>query len=466
MTIESEEEEVLIQEEAISPARHLEKKALKGTYYIIIFYAIANALRLVSSIVLTHLFTPDYFGVMQLMTVVLVGLTLFSHIGLGDSVIQSPRGDEPVFLNTVWTLQVMRGVGLWLMTLLLAWPVAIFYRESRIIWLLPVLGFGCVIAGFSSTSLLSLSRHMGIGKTSSQELLSQAVQFVVTIIWAKIQPSLWALVAGRIASEVFRTVFSYFIMPELRPRFTWDKECVRAILGFGKWIMLGSALAFLAQQSDRLILGKLIPIVALGVYGIAYGLSDLPRNIISMFTSRVGYPFIAKFAQRPREEYRAIVLKYRRPILAVGGLLLICMINLGDVFVLHVYKKPYHDASWMVCILAAGLWHTLLYSTSNQAILALGKAHYSASSNLVYCIGLFVLIPVGFHFYGIAGAVIAVAISDVPVYFVILHAAYREKVGMFFQDLWMTAGFATALGATLFLRVLLGFGLPFHGIHS
>jgi O-antigen/teichoic acid export membrane protein len=201
------------------------------------------------------------------------------------------------------------------------------------------------------------------------------------------------------------------------------------------------------------------------VYGLAYSLSDLPRSIISLFTSRIGYPFIAKFAQRPRADYRAVVLKHRLAVLACGGLMLIGVITLGDVFVVHVFDKRYHDAAWMVCVLALGLWHTLLYSTMSQAILALGQPRYSAISNAVYCAGLFVLIPGGFHFYGMAGAVVAVAISDVPVYFVLLYASYREKIGMFFQDLWMTLAFAAGLLGALTLRWSLGFGNPFCGVH-
>ena len=195
---------------------------------------------------------------------------------------------------------MLRGGGLWVMTILLAWPVARFYHEPRMIALFPVLGFGCVIAGVASPSLLNLARHLGVGKTSLLELLGQVVNFVVTLIWALIDPSLWALVGGRMASELVRTVISYFIIPELRPRFVLDKECVRSLLHFGKWILIGTALTFLATQSDRLILGKLISIEALGVYGIAFSLSDMPRQIIAMFCSRVGYPFIARFAQQPR----------------------------------------------------------------------------------------------------------------------------------------------------------------------
>ena len=377
----------------------LEKQAVKGTVYIVGYYGISVALRMVSSVVLTRLFSPEYFGLMTLLTTVLVGLNLFSHIGLGDSVIQSPRGDEPVFLNTAWTLQALRGTGLWVFTILLAWPVARFYREPRMIVLLPVLGFGCVIAGLASTSLLNLARHMGVGKALMLDLVGTVVQFVVTLIWAFFDPSLWALVGGRLTSEFTRTVISFWIIPDLRPRFVLDKECVHSLLHFGKWILVGTVLTFLATQSDRLILGKLISFEALGVYGVAFALSDMPRQIIALFCGRVGYPFIARFAQRPRHEYRSILVKYRLPVLAVGGLGLVLVVCTGDQLVLHLYDPRYRAAAWMVGVLALGLWHTMLYSTLSPAILALSKAHYNALANLVYCISLFTLIPLGFHFF-------------------------------------------------------------------
>jgi O-antigen/teichoic acid export membrane protein len=118
----------------------------------------------------------------------------------------------------------------------------------------------------------------------------------------------------------------------------------------------------------------------------------------------------------------------------------------------------------MVGVLAAGLWHTTLYSTLSPAILALSKAHYNAAANLVYCISLFTLIPLGFHYYGIVGAVLGVAIGDLPVYFVVLYAAYREKIGVFLQDVLMTVAFVFVLACALALRFALGFGQPFSGI--
>jgi hypothetical protein len=114
----------------------------------------------------------------------------------------------------------------------------------------------------------------------------------------------------------------------------------------------------------------------------------------------------------------------------------------------------------MIGILAAGLWHTTLYSTVSPAILALSKAHYNATANLIYCVSLFTLLPLGFHYYGMPGAVMAVAVGDLPVYFVVLYAAYRERVGTFLQDVLTTAGFLAGLAGGLALRVALGFPLP------
>jgi len=199
----------------------------------------------------------------------------------------------------------------------------------------------------------------------------------------------------------------------------------------------------------------------LGIYGIAFSLSDLPRQIISMFSSKVGFPFIAKFAHQPRPEFRKILVKYRMMVLAAGAILLSFTICVGDIFILHAYKPAFHDAAWMIAIFGIGLWHTLLYNTISPAIMSLQKAHYNALANLLYCIALFTLLPLGYHFFGMAGAVAAVAISDLPVYLVNVYASYRQGLGMIQQDALMTLFFLGTLAAGFAIRHAFGLGLPF-----
>jgi O-antigen/teichoic acid export membrane protein len=441
--------------------RSLEKKAKTGAAYIALFTVLATLLRLVNSIVFSHMFVPEYFGLLALVTTMLVGLNLFSHLGLQDSVVQNPRGDEPDFINTAWTLQVIRGIGIFLVTILLAWPAAHFYKAPQMIWLLPLLGFGCVIAGFASPSTLSLARHLGVRQLSNLELMNQLVAFLATVGWALISPTVWALAGGRLIAELTRTLHSYTMMRELKPRFVLDKTVVKEIVRFGRWILVGTILNYLALQSDRLILGKLVALKVLALYGIAYNISDLPRQVILQFCSKVGFPFIAKFMQKSREEYNAVLVKYRAPVLLVGAILLTGTICTGDLFILHVYDKRYAGAAWMVAVLAAGLWHTLLYSTLSPAIMALQKSHYNAIAYAAYCVTLFALLPVGFHYYGIVGATIGVAAADLPVYIIYLIGAAREGIFVWRQDAWTTCAFAGILAAGLALRHWTGTPLPF-----
>ncbi len=470
MSLEHDVEEVEV-ESVVAEQQHflagehsaLERKAKSGAAYIVVFTILATVLRFINSVVFSHMFVPEYFGLLALVTTLIVGLNLFSHLGLQDSVVQNPRGDEPDFLNTAWTMQVLRGFGIFLVSCLVAWPAARFYHVPQMLWLVPLLGFGAVIAGFSSPSTLSLARHLGVRQLSNLELMNQLVAFVATVTWAYFSPTILALAGGRLIAECTRTLHSYTMMRELKPRFVLDRSVIREIVKFGKWILVGTIFNYLALQSDRLILGKLIAtnLTILALYGIAYNISDLPRQVILQFCSKVGFPFIAKFMEKSREEYTAVLLKYRAPVLLAGAVLLTGVICTGDVFIKLVFPRSYQGATWMVAILAAGLWHTLLYSTLSPAIIALQKSSYNAIAYAVYCVSLFVMLPAGFHYYGIVGATIGVAASDLPVYIIYLFSARRERIYVGRQDAWVTCAFAAILAAGLALRHLTGTPLPF-----
>ena len=72
---------------------------------------IGQVMRLASNLILTRILSPEDFGLMALVTSFLIGLAMFSDMGFGPSIMQSKRGDDPVFLDTIWTLKIIRGFG-------------------------------------------------------------------------------------------------------------------------------------------------------------------------------------------------------------------------------------------------------------------------------------------------------------------------------------------------------------------
>lgn len=90
--------------------RHSRKHVIWSSVWVFGGQIAGQVLRLVSNLIMTRLLVPEMFGVMAVANTVIIGLALCSYIGLHHNIIQSSRGDDPDFLNTAWTMQVIRGV--------------------------------------------------------------------------------------------------------------------------------------------------------------------------------------------------------------------------------------------------------------------------------------------------------------------------------------------------------------------
>ncbi|MEG4216146.1 oligosaccharide flippase family protein [Microcoleus sp. Pol14C6] len=436
------------------------KLAIKGAVWTIASYGSSQIIRFGSNLILTRLLLPELFGLMGLAYVFIVGINLFTDIGLGPSIIQNKRGDEPQFLNTAWTMQVIRSLFVWLCLILVTWPVTQFYEEPRLMWLIPALSINTIIGGFKSTSVSTLERKMSVKEVVLFELGTQIISTTVMIVWAFFDRSIWAIVVGGWTGAVVELVWSHFLIPGKSNRFAWDKEAVKEIFSYGKWIFLSTILFFLCSQADRLILGKIFTLTLLGIYGIAFTLGDMPRQVIIAISGRVIFPSISMLATLPREELRAKILNNRKLILIPLAVGLAIFVSFGDQLILILYRKEYAAASWMMPILALGIWHTTLHNMMGSCLLAVGKSQYAAMGNLLTFVNLCITIPLGYHLKGNLGAVIAVALGDLPTYAVTNYGLWKEGLTCFWQDIQLTGLFIGVLATLIWCRVAFDFGLP------
>ena len=121
----------------------------------------SQVIRLAGNLVLTRLLFPEAFGLMAIVSVVLVGLEMFSDLGIGASLVQRRERPGRTFVQTAWTLQVFRGVVLWLIASAAAWPLAHFYREPLLAPVLVAASFTLVLVGFKSPAVHLCARNFG-----------------------------------------------------------------------------------------------------------------------------------------------------------------------------------------------------------------------------------------------------------------------------------------------------------------
>jgi len=405
-------------------------------------YGTTQAVRLFASVVLARLLAPEIFGIMLIVNTLRTGIELLSDIGIGQNVVTSRNGEDADFLDTAWTLQILRGLLLAGVFALAAGPIASLYG-GELGTILPVAAGYLAITGFQSVGKFVAQRRQDIKRLTALETAATVLGALVQIAIAWVWPTVWALVYAGLFGALFSTVASYAMVPGLRLRFRLTAAHTREIITFGKWIFASSILYFAATNFDRLYLGTAIPLAVLGVYGVARSLADVFAVMVVHSSNLVVFPAVAA-AREANERVRPKLSRSRLPLLAAAALGIAGFAALADVIIYTLYDNRYHDAALMLPVLVIGVWFTILTTVGESVLLGIGKPAYGTAANAVKLVWLIVALPLGIHLYGVAGAIAATALADAIRYLPVMWAQRREQVSFLRQDVVATIAMIAA----------------------
>jgi O-antigen/teichoic acid export membrane protein len=439
----------------------LEKPSVRGAAWTIAGFGASQILRFGGNLILTRLLVPEFFGIMAMVNSLRMGLDLLSDIGITQSIVQNPNATKSDFLNTAWTLQIIRGLFIAAFIMLMAWPISSFYQEPLLLPVILITGGAALIQSLTSTKLWLLNRYLKLGWFVSLELGSSFLGLCAMIIWAWFDPSIWALAFGTVMTPLIKVSASHFLIPGDGNRLCWNRKYLDEIVSFGRWIMVASATIFLADQADRFILAKLLSFSVLGVYTIAITLAQLPQKIMKQLNSRVIFPVVSQNADMPRSDLRRKILSRRKLIVFPAAIGVAVLSSFGDILISTLYDDRYLDATWMFSLLSLGIWFSMLFYTSIPCLLGVGKPFYTAQGNFMRFLMVVIGIPVGFNVAGEFGAIFAVAISDVPAYLGIQYGMWRERLVFWNQDILATTLMVICFSLLIAVRLSLGMGTPF-----
>lgn len=397
-----------------------------------------HIIRLASNLITTRLLFPEMFGVMALANVLMSGVELLSDLGLRQNIIQSHRGNDPVFLNTVWSVQIIRGAFLWLLVLGLAggiyltnslhlWPSHSVYADPVLPMVITVLAFNSLIRGFESTKLATANRSLSLGRITIMTLVTNSLGALMMVTWAYLAQSIWALVFGTLFTSSLRVLSSHLLLQGHGNRLLWDREAVKDILKFGKWVFLTSILGFLAANGDRLLLGGLITPEILGIYSIAFMMVSLVRELFNTVSSNVGFPALSEVTRDRSSALKEVYYKFRLPLDL--STLFICgfLFSAGHVLIQFLYDDRYLAAGHMMEILSISLFE-IRYSLASQCFMAMGMPKLMIPNLLVRIVALFVLMPLAFKSWGVDGALWVVAGSGLLALPTTLYLKIKHRI--------------------------------------
>lgn len=428
--------------------RGLFSRALSGGALTAGGYAAAQALRLGANLILTRLLFPEAFGIMALVTVVLVGLQMFSDAGIGPAIARSPRGDEPDFLNTAWTVNVARGAILSLLACLAAWPAARAWGVPELAQLIPAAGLTLLVAGFNPTRIDTANRHLLLARVTLLDLAAQAAGIAAMVALAAATRSVWALVAGAILGAVAKLIFMRLWLPGPENRLRWEPAAAGELLHFGKWIFLSTACGFLLAQGDKAVLGAYLTLAELGLYNIGWFLAAFPMLMAGAVVGRIMIPLYRDHPPAASAPNAARLRRLRLGLSIAVLAMLAAMALAGDPLVRLLYDDRYLAAGAIVTAVALAQMPAVIGMTYDQSALAAGDGRGYFLLLAAKAALQTVALVAGAHWAGIGGALLGQGVALALAHPLIARLAMRHRAWDAAHDLAMAA-LALALGAAV-----------------
>jgi O-antigen/teichoic acid export membrane protein len=410
---------------AAAPGASLKRRAGSAAMWIGLGFAFTQAVRLGSSIVLTRLLAPEMYGLVSMGAVVVAAVVMMSDFGFAQSVVHNPRGDDPAFLNTIWTMQLVRGGVLCALVNLAAgvlWAVQSWlpgwlngaYADPLLPPVLAIMSLVPMAMALESTNLARAHRALALGQVVRNEVMVQLAVTTVLIVIALRWPAFWVLPLGWLLFPIGVTLLSHLNLPGPRNRLGWDRDAARSAWHFSKWILLSSTLTVLFREGDRLLLGGMLDAAELGLYAVGVLLVGAAREVIQRLAAFVGMPALAETARqqpaRLREAYRQCRLPIDALCLTAAGFLFFA----ADRVIGLIYDGRYAAAGQVLAIMSLGLI-AHRYSVMDQYLIATGETNQLFKRGVVQNVALYTCVPLGFALGGMTGALLGILAAQAAV---------------------------------------------------
>ena len=386
----------------------LSRRVVKSGFWVFALRITDRVFYLTRLIILARILSPNDFGLLGIAMLAMLTLENFSQTGFQVALIQKKENIED-YLNSAWTIGILRGVVLFSILYFIAPYVAVFFNVPPAKPVIQVIGLSILLQAFTNIGIVYFQKELQFNKQFVYQLSGSLADFIVAVSTALILRSVWALVFGLLAGNFVRLIMSYFIHP-YRPRIRLDFVKAKELFGFGKWILGSSILMFLITQGDDAFVGKFLGATMLGFYQMAYRISNMPATEITHVISQITFPAYSKIqgdTPKLREAYLNVLQVTTFLSFPVAGLIF----ALGSDFT-HIFLGE----KWMPMVPAMQLlcFYGLIRSigaTTGPIFEAIGKPKIVTKIQFIELILLTLLIyPLTKHF-GILGTSIAILLT-------------------------------------------------------
>jgi O-antigen/teichoic acid export membrane protein len=330
-------------------------------------------------------------------------------------------------------------------------PAATFYKDPRLVSIIPVLALGAIITGFENIGIVEFRKSLNFESEVRFLLIKQITSFAVTVPLAFAYRSYWALVIGTVAGRLFSVIASYRLHP-YRPRLSLAAR--GDLLHFSKWLLISNLVGFLQNRSADFVLGRTIGPMGLGLYKVAFEIATMPSTELIAPVNRAVFPAYSQLTQDLPE--------LQRHFLQVFGLIALIAfpVSIGLACVAAPTVLVVLGEQWIGAIPILQLFTIAGLASALQGnlylmLMALGKPKVGtlvALGTLLLSLPVFVAASIEYGAVGAAWTYMVFSVIGLIIVNVVFLRTTRVRVGTYLTTLWRPL--VSALGMFVVLRLV------------
>jgi O-antigen/teichoic acid export membrane protein len=329
--------------------KDLKQKMIRGGLARLCAQGASFLLGVGSLMVLARLLGPKDFGLVGMVTAFTGVLSMFRDFGLSSAAVQRVNVTEEQ-MSTLFWINIVAGGLLGLLTVAMAPAIAAFYHEPRLLGVTMVLAAGFIINSAGVQHGAILQRQMRFTALAVINTVALIVGTAIAIGGAKAGYGYWALVAMAVASPLTSTILVWLATPWV-PGMPRRRVGIRSMMGFGGTLTLYGLIGYVATNLQNVLLGRFWGADAIGIYGRAYRLVNIPTESLNGVVGEVAFPALARIQDDPSRLKSYFMKGYSLVLAFTLPITIACALFVDDV--IYVFLGPKWKAAAVILRLLA-----------------------------------------------------------------------------------------------------------------
>ncbi len=275
--------------------KDLKQKAIRGGFAKICSQGANLTVRVGWLAIMARLLEPADFGLVAMVVTFTGFLNLFRDFGLSTAAVQRTDISEEQ-MSTLFWINVLIGCALAMLAVAGAPLISAVYHEPRVVWIAVALAMGFLFSAAGIQHSALLQRRMRFITLAAIDTGSLMVSVIVGIAMALSGLGYWALVGMSLTLPLISALAAWLATGWI-PGTPRRDVGIRSMVRFGGMVTLNGIVAYIATNVDKVLLGRVWGADALGIYGRAFQLINIPTDNLNSAVGDVALSALSRIKE-------------------------------------------------------------------------------------------------------------------------------------------------------------------------